>query len=90
MALSKSNTILFVIMINSQPRVLFDRMSQRKSNFFHTGATNLEYNYEVALDKFSMSSQSKNVLPFKREKIDYAKLHRVIDLKSLKVAKTGL
>ena len=39
------------------------------------------YDYDQALDKFMISNQSKNALPFRRKKIDYSSLKRIIDVK---------
>lgn len=47
------------------------------------------YDYTGAIDKLKANS-SKNVLPFQRQKIDYAQLHRVIDLKAIKAPRDVL
>lgn len=45
-----------------------------------TKLTNLDYNYESALDKFkSAAILSKGVLPFQREKVDYLRNQRVLE-----------
>ncbi|CDW82954.1 UNKNOWN [Stylonychia lemnae] len=62
----------------------FDRQSRRKDISPITNSGGFQYNYQEAQDKIKFDESIKKTLPFQREKINYEKLHKKIDLSKLK------
>jgi hypothetical protein len=66
-------------------------MTKRKTSYANNAPNaGLYYDYVKAIDKVTPGSQYKKALPFKREKIDYVKLKRIIDLRAVKAPKEKL
>eukprot|EP00347_Sterkiella_histriomuscorum_P020045 403339306 len=62
----------------------FDKQTIRKNEALNSGATCLDYDYSKTLDKVKFDSTIQKVLPFQREKIDYQKFYKKIDLTKIK------